>query len=52
MAVTQDRKLVAVARENNSIEVWIRNTWVQLFVIPGNKNSAIRNLHWVEYETS
>ena len=27
MAVTKDYKLVAVARENNSIEVWLRETW-------------------------
>lgn len=48
MAVTADRKLIAVARENNSIEVWLRDSWVQLLVIPGNKNCAIRNIHWLE----
>ena len=48
MAVTADRKLVAVARENNSIEIWLRDSWVQLLVIPGNKNCAIRNVHWLE----
>ena len=48
MAVTSDRKLVAVARENNSIEVWTRDSWVQLLIIPGNKNCAIRNIHWLE----
>ena len=48
MSVTRDRKLVAVARENNSIEIWLRKSWVQLLVIPGNKNSGIRNIHWLE----
>ena len=28
MAVTADRKLVAVARDNNSIELWLRESWV------------------------
>ena len=48
MAVSVDKKLIAVARENNSIEIWLRDTWVQLMVIPGNKNVAIRNIHWLE----
>lgn len=52
MAVTTDRKLVAVARENNSIEIWLRESWVQLLVIPGNKNCAIRNVHWLEKTSS
>ena len=50
MAATKDRKLLAVARENNSIEIWLRDSWVQLLVIPGNKNCAIRNIHWLEPE--
>jgi len=48
MALTADRELLAVARENNAIEIWLRETWVQLLVIPGNKNCAIRRIHWVE----
>ena len=52
MCVTSDRKLVAIARENNSIEVWLRETWVQLMVIPGNKNCAIRNIHWLQKQPS
>ena len=28
MAVTNDKKLIAVARENNSIEIWLKHTWV------------------------
>ena len=47
--MTHDRMLVAVARENNAIEIWTRETWVQLLVIPGNKNCAIRNIHWLEH---
>ena len=51
MAITSDKKLLAVARENNSIEIWLKETWVQLLVIPGNKNCAIRNIHWLEKTT-
>ena len=52
MSVTKDRKLLAVVRENNSIEIWLRDSWVQLLTIPGNKNSGIRNVHWLEKESS
>ena len=52
MSVTKDRKLLAVVRENNSIEIWLRESWVQLLTIPGNKNSGIRNIHWLEKESS
>lgn len=52
MALTSDKKLLAVARENNSIEIWLRESWVQLLVIPGNQNSAIRNIHWLEKTTT
>ena len=48
MALTQDKMLLAVARENNSIEIWLRATWVQLLMIPGNQNCSIRNIHWLE----
>ena len=48
MTMSSDKKLLAVARENNSIEIWLRHSWVQLFVIPGNQNCAIRNIHWLE----
>lgn len=40
--------LIAVARENNSLEVWLKSTWSQLLLIPGNKNCPIRNIHWLE----
>ena len=36
MAVTKDNQLLAVVREQNSIEIWLRHSWVQLCVIPGN----------------
>ena len=52
MAVSNDKKLLAVARENNSIEIWMRNSWVQLFIIPGNQNCAIHNIHWLEKVSS
>ena len=52
MAVTKDKRLIAVARENNSIEIWLRDSWVQLLVIPGNKNCAVRNIHWLEQSES
>lgn len=48
MALSSDKKLLAVARENNSIEIWLRESWVQLVVIPGNQNCSIRNIHWLE----
>ena len=51
MAITADKRLVAVARENNSIEIWLRESWTQLLVIPGNKNCAIRNIHWLEKQS-
>ena len=37
-----------MARENNSIEIWLRESWVQIMVIPGNKQCAVRNIHWLE----
>ena len=52
MSVTKARKLLAVVRENNSIEIWLRESWVQLLTIPGNKNSGIRNIHWLEKDSS
>ena len=50
--MTSDSKLLAIARENNSIEIWLRDSWVQLLTIPGNKNCAIRNIHWLEKAAS
>ena len=48
MALSCDRRLLAISRENCSIEIWLRTSWVQLLVIPGNKNCAIRNINWLE----
>lgn len=49
MALSHDKTLLAVGRENNSIEIWsVPDAWSQLIVIPGNKNCDIRNIHWVE----
>ena len=48
MSLSSDRKLIAICRENCSIEIWLRSTWTQLLVIPGNKNCPIRNIHWLE----
>ena len=48
MAVTEDAQLLAVVREQNCIEIWLRHSWVQLSVIAGNKHAAIRNIHWLE----
>ena len=48
MSLSSDKKLLAVARENGSIEIWLKETWSQLLVIPGNTNCPIRNIHWLE----
>ncbi len=49
MVITKDKSLVAVARENKSIEIWTTpQMWTQVLVIPGNQNCDIRNLHWLE----
>ena len=47
MSLTSDKKLLAVARENGSIEVWRTNSWSQIVVIPGNKNCPVRHIHWM-----
>ena len=48
MAVSGDGALVAICRQNCSIENWLRHSWSQLLLIPGNKNCPIRNVHWLE----
>ena len=48
MSLTEDRSLLAVARENKSIEIWKTDTFAQILVIPGHKNIDIRNIHWIE----
>jgi WD40 repeat protein len=40
--------VLAIARQNSSIEIWLTATWSQLLVIAGNKSSQIRRLHWLE----
>ena len=53
MAISQptaDGKLIAVGRSNNSIEIWVKETWAQLMVIPGNAGAPIRRIHWVEVD--
>lgn len=52
MAMSNDGTLMAVARGNCSIEIWLVDSWAQLLVIAGNKNSPIRRLHWAPTETS
>ena len=42
MSLTRDKKLLALARENGSIEVWRTNSWSQVVVVAGNKNCAVR----------
>jgi hypothetical protein len=49
MTLTRDRSLLAVARENKSIEIWtVPNSWSQLLLIPGHQSCDIRNIHWLE----
>ena len=48
MSLSSDGLLLAVGRENRSIEIWKTDTFTQLVVIPGHKNVDLRNLHWVE----
>ena len=50
MALSFDRKLLAVARSNNQIEIWQVNSFTQIMVIAGHKNVDVRNIHWVEPE--
>jgi hypothetical protein len=39
-----NEKILAVARSDNSIELWSTNTWVQLLKIPGLKSKIILSL--------
>lgn len=48
MSLSSDNKLLALSRSDCSIEVWLKSTWIQLCIIPGNVNAPIRNLHWLE----
>eukprot|EP00347_Sterkiella_histriomuscorum_P013585 403364154 len=49
MSLSYDKQLLAVSRENHSIEIWkVPTSWAQLQVIPGNKNCDIRRIHWLE----
>ena len=50
MALSADKALLAVSRENNSLEIWKTDTFAQLFTIPGHRNLDHRNLHWLEPE--
>ena len=45
---TSDGKLIAVARADASIEIWLRNSWSQIATIPGNQHAVARNLFWFE----
>ena len=48
MSLTNDKFLLAVARENRAIEIWKVDTFAQILIVPGHKNVDIRNLHWIE----
>lgn len=48
MSQTADGVLMAVVRANCSIEIWLKHSWSQITVIPGNTNCPIRNVHWLE----
>jgi len=48
MALTSDKRIMAVGRSNNSIEICDTETFSQLLVIPGHKNVDIRNITWIE----
>ena len=37
--LTFDGKLIAVGRANGSIEIWVKETWTQLTIIPGNTHA-------------
>ncbi|CDW74499.1 u3 small nucleolar rnaassociated protein [Stylonychia lemnae] len=53
MALSFDKRLLAVSRESNSIEIWrLPYSWSQVLVIPGNKNCDIRRIHWLEMNHS
>jgi len=40
--------LIAVARANGSLEIWLKHSWSQITIIPGSINCPIRNVHWLE----
>lgn len=48
MCLTNDKALLAVGRENKSIEIWKVDSFAQVLTIPGHKNVDIRNIHWIE----
>ena len=50
MVLTADRALLAVSRENNTLEIWKTDTFAQVLAIPGHRNLDLRNLHWLEPE--
>ncbi len=41
----KNEKILAVARSDNSIELWNTNTWIQLLKIPGLKSKKIENFN-------
>ena len=43
-----NEKILAVARSDNSIELWSTNTWVQLLKIPGLKSKIILSLFLIK----
>jgi WD40 repeat protein len=52
MVLSSDGTLLAVGRENKSIEIWKTDTFAQLLVIPGHKNVDLRSIHWLEPEAT
>jgi len=43
-----NEKILAVARADNSIELWSTNTWVHLLKIPGLKSKIILSLFLIK----
>mmetsp|Transcript_4019 Transcript_4019/g.6029 ORF Transcript_4019/g.6029 Transcript_4019/m.6029 type:complete len:92 (-) Transcript_4019:295-570(-) len=52
MVLSNDKQVLAVGRENHSIEIWKADTFAQLLVLGGNRNVDMRNIHWIEPEAS
>lgn len=48
MSLSFDRKLLAVSRENRTIEIWKADSFTQIVNLPGHRNVDIRNIHWME----
>ena len=49
--ILKEINLLALCRNDNTIEIWTTNTWIQLYKFPGLKNIQTRKV-WLTYKNS